>query len=165
MSAWIAWSVLAVALLAAELLTGTFHLLVLSIALASAALAALLGAPLAIQLAIAAALGIGGSVALRRASGRRRGALPAEAEQGFDLGQRVHVPEWRPDRTARASYRGSEWDVELELAAAAALGAGQVPLPGDYRIVAIRANRLVLVPDETAGTFAADPAPVPPPPR
>lgn len=52
MSAWIWWMVLAFGLLILELLTGTFYLLVIAVALAAAGLADLAGALLAIAAAM-----------------------------------------------------------------------------------------------------------------
>lgn len=57
MSAWIWWMVLAFGLLILELLTGTFYLLVIAVALAAAGLAGLAGAPFTMHLVVAAAIG------------------------------------------------------------------------------------------------------------
>ena len=60
MSGYAWWFVLAFGLLIAELVTGTFYLLVIALALASAGVAHLLGAAFAAQLVVAAAIGFGG---------------------------------------------------------------------------------------------------------
>ena len=65
MDSYIVWFVVAFGLLVAELLTGTFYLLVIAIALAAAGFAALAGAPSALQFIVAAAIGLGGSIWLR----------------------------------------------------------------------------------------------------
>jgi membrane protein implicated in regulation of membrane protease activity len=135
MSAYVTWFVVGFALLVAELLTGTFYLLVLAIAAGVAGIAALAGASLPLQLVVAAAIGLVGSLWLRRArAGRTTPA--ADAMQNLDLGQSVRIDHWTAGRTARATYRGSQWDVELAV--------GEEPLPGDYVIREIHGSRLVV---------------------
>jgi membrane protein implicated in regulation of membrane protease activity len=135
-SEWVWWFVAAFALLAAELLTGTFYLLMIAVALAAAGLAALAGAPFVLQLLVAAAVGFGGALALRRSRFGRARHDPAEPLQNMDVGQSVTVENWTTARTARASYRGALWDLEL--------APGETAEPGEYVIRAIHANRLVV---------------------
>src|SRR5436190_2478098 len=66
MSAYWMWWIAAAALVAAELLTGTFYLLVVAIALACGGVAAWLDAGVPVQWLIAAALGVIGIVILQR---------------------------------------------------------------------------------------------------
>jgi membrane protein implicated in regulation of membrane protease activity len=135
MSPYVTWFVVGFALLVAELLTGTFYLLVLAIAAGVAALAALAGAGLPVQLVVAAAIGLGGSLWLRRArAGRTTPA--ADALQNLDVGQSVRIDHWTAGRTARTAYRGAQWDVEL--------AAGEEPLPGDFVIREIHGSRLIV---------------------
>ncbi len=137
MSGYVWWFVLAFGLVIAELVTGTFYLLVLALALASAGVAHLLGAALAVQLVVAAAIGFGGSLWLRHVRlGRRGHREAADSVQNMDVGQVVRVDHWSPARTARASYRGALWDVEL--------AAGEDPVPGEFVIREIHANRLIV---------------------
>jgi membrane protein implicated in regulation of membrane protease activity len=137
MSGYVAWFVLAFGLLIAELVTGTFYLLILSIALAGAGVAHLLGAGLAVQLLVAAAIGFGGSLWLRRSrSSRSSRREPADSLQHMDVGQVVRVDQWSEARTARASYRGALWDVEL--------APGEQAAPGDFVIREIQGNRLIV---------------------
>ena len=56
MSSWIWWMVLAFGLLILELLTGTFYLLVIAVAIAAGGLTNLAGAPFELQLVVAAAI-------------------------------------------------------------------------------------------------------------
>ena len=135
MSAYVTWFVIGFALLVAELLTGTFYLLVFALAAGVAGLAALAGASFALQLVVAAVIGLGGSLWLRRARAGRAGAA-ADAIQNLDVGQSLRIDHWTAARTARASYRGAQWDVEL--------AAGDEPLPGDYVIREIHGSRLVV---------------------
>jgi membrane protein implicated in regulation of membrane protease activity len=139
MDTFIGWFVVAFGLLVAELLTGTFYLLVISIALAVAGLAALAGAPFALQLVVAAAIGIGGSIWLRATKfGKRLHERGDDRVQNMDIGQSLRVDNWTPARTARANYRGAVWDVEL--------APGEQPASGEFVIREIHANRLIVAP-------------------
>jgi membrane protein implicated in regulation of membrane protease activity len=137
MDSYIGWFVVAFGLLVAELLTGTFYLLVISIALAVAGVAALAGAPTALQFVVAAAIGIGGSVWLRATRfGKRLHERGDDRVQNMDIGQSLRVENWTAARTARASYRGAVWDVEL--------APGEQPTSGEFVIREIHANRLIV---------------------
>lgn len=137
MSGYVWWFVLAFGLVIAELVTGTFYLLVIALALAGAGVANLLGAAFAVQVVVAAAIGFGGSLWLRRSRiGRLGRKEAADSVQNMDVGQVVRVDQWSPARTARASYRGALWDVEL--------AAGEDAAPGEFVIREIRANRLIV---------------------
>jgi len=136
MGDWVWWFVLAFVLLVAELLTGTFYLLMIAIALAGAGVASLAGASLAIQLIVAAILGFGGALLLRRLRFGRLQNAAAEPLQNMDIGQTLHVQRWSGTRTARASYRGAQWDVEL--------APGEDPQPGEFVIQSIHGSRLVV---------------------
>ena len=137
MDSYIGWFVVAFGLLVAELLTGTFYLLVISIALAVAGVAALAGAPIALQFVVAAAIGIGGSVWLRATRfGKRLHERGDDRVQNMDIGQSLRVENWTAARTARASYRGAVWDVEL--------APGEQPTSGEFMIREIHANRLIV---------------------
>ena len=139
MDTFIGWFVVAFGLLVAELLTGTFYLLVISIALAVAGLAALACAPFALQLVVAAAIGIGGSIWLRSTRfGKRLHERGDDRVQNMDIGQSLRVDNWTPARTARANYRGAVWDVEL--------APGEQPASGEFVIREIHANRLIVAP-------------------
>ena len=110
MAAYWMWWIVAAALIAAELLTGTFYLLVVGIAVAFGGVVALLGWSSPYQWLTASILGVIGVVALERWK-RGRGRSPDQPP--LDIGQMVKVQSWGPGRTARVSYRGSTWDAEL----------------------------------------------------
>ena len=136
-----AWWVLAGLLVAAELATGTFYLLMFALGLAAAALAAHAGLALTWQL-LAAAL-VGGGATLVWHLHRRRSAgdavpLAADRDVNLDVGERVQVQAWAGDRTTRVSYRGSVWNARLDPAAA--------PATGLHRVAAVEGNWLVLAP-------------------
>ena len=136
MQAYVWWFVLGFGLVVAELMTGTFYLLVIAIALACAGVAAFFDAPLAVQLVIAAVIGLGGSLWLRKSRfGRLRGRH-VDPVQNMDIGQVVRIEHWSPNRTARAAYRGAQWDVEL--------APGEAMQAGEFVIRDIQANRLIV---------------------
>jgi membrane protein implicated in regulation of membrane protease activity len=111
MSAYWLWWIAAAALIAAELLTGTFYLLAVGIAVAIGGVAAWLGAPIPVQLLIAGALGVVGTMLLQR--WKRRLAASTATQPGLDVGQMVQVKSWGPGGVARVAYRGSTWDAEV----------------------------------------------------
>lgn len=133
-----AWWVAAGLLVALELTSGTFYLLMLAIGTVAGAVAAHLGLPFPGQLLAAAAVG-GAAVALWH---RHRAALPAAVtatanpDVNLDVGGRVQVAAWGADRLARVSYRGSAWSARYA-------GAGE-PAPGEHVIVAVEGPQLVL---------------------
>ena len=134
------WFVLAFALLIAELMTGTFYLLMVAIGCAVGGLVALTGGGVPAQLVIGAAVGIAATLILRRTGwGMRRlnGDAAENRDVILDIGEVVQVETWH-DRTAHVRYRGCQWDVALEPGAAARAGA-QV-------IKAIRGSTLIVAP-------------------
>lgn len=132
------WWLLAGGLIALELLTGTFYLLMLSLGIAGAAVAAHLGAPVSVQLATAAVLGCGFVLAWRSYQTHRPPALPAGAnpETNLDVGETIVVDNWHEDGTATTKYRGASWTVSLRPGAASS--------PGPHRIVEVVGSRLVV---------------------
>ncbi|MGB2818089.1 MAG: NfeD family protein [Burkholderiaceae bacterium] len=137
MSGYVWWFVIGFGLLVAELLTGTFYLLIIAVAMGVAGVAYLAGASLALQLVIAAVISLGGSMWLRATKwGKRLHEAGDDRVQHMDLGQSLRVDHWTAARTARAQYRGSVWDVEL--------APGEQPIAGDFVIREIQANRLIV---------------------
>lgn len=138
MDNYVWWFVIGFGLVVAELLTGTFYLLVIAVAFGAAGVAALVGAPIVLQLAIAAAFSVGGTLWLRQSRFGRRlhDRTTSDHVQNMDVGQTLRVEQWAPNRTARANYRGATWDVELV--------PGEEPASGEYVIREITANRLIV---------------------
>lgn len=132
------WWLVAGALVVAELLSGTFYLLMLALGAAAGAVAAHLGAGLTSQLASAAVAG-GGAVVAWHLYRRRLASAGAAADPSalnLDIGSLVQVPHWRADGTARVHHRGSTWDARL-----AAPGPSS---PGPHVIRGMQANQLLL---------------------
>ncbi len=132
------WWVLAGTMVAFELLSGTFYLLMLSFGFVAAAVAAHFGAPLAAQMVVASVFG-GGAVVLWRRYKRMQKPEPsanANRNVNLDIGETVSVTEWQLDGTSTVKYRGANWSVE----------ALDEPLPtaGSYRIVKVIGSRLML---------------------
>jgi len=106
---WV-WWVLAAILIAAELLTGTFYLLAIGVAMAFGGAVAYAGAAAPIQLSVAGVLGVLLTIAAHQ--WRQKRATPPP-QPPLDIGQPVRVRQWRDDGTLRVAYRGADWDAEL----------------------------------------------------
>jgi membrane protein implicated in regulation of membrane protease activity len=134
MAAYWIWWIAAAALIAVELLTGTFYLLVVGLAVACGGFAALVAAPVWLQWLIAAVLGVIGTLWLQR--WKRNFAAKTPQQRALDIGAQVQVVSWGPDRTARVAYRGSTWDAEL--------AAPDTPQTETMYITALRGSVLIL---------------------
>ncbi len=127
------WFLLALVLLGLEMATGTFYLLVVSIAMAVAGLAALFSASMAWQLMLCALTVMAGTMILRR----WRSAQTSEvAGASLDIGQPVEILTWLESGKARVLYRGAEWDAEPASA--------DMPRDGTFYIKELRGSSLVL---------------------
>lgn len=132
-----AWWVAAGLLVAAEMATGTFYLLMLALGVAAAALAAHAGGSFSVQLLTAAAVGGGAIVAWHLLRGARSSAsADAGRDLNLDIGERVQVSAWLPDGSTRIVHRGCEWNARYA-------GDGE-PRPGEHVIRGIDGNRLLL---------------------
>ena len=133
------WWIASGALIAAELTTGTFYLLMLALGFVAAAFAAHAGLGFSVQLLVAALVGGGAVIAWHLKRLRRPAATAAGADRNvnLDIGERVHVVEWQSDGSATVSYRGAQWS-------ARSAGDG-APSPGEHVIRAIDGSRLLLV--------------------
>lgn len=133
MEIYIYWFLLALVLLGLEMVTGTFYLLVVAIAMAVGGLTALLTAGIAWQLILSALTGIAGTIVLRRWKSTHAGEAPSAS---LDIGQPVKVIKWNDNGSVRVFYRGAEWDAELESA--------DMPHDATLYIAAVRGSGLVL---------------------
>lgn len=127
------WFLMALVLLALEMATGTFYLLMLSFAVAAGGMTALLGASLSWQLLLCALSVIAGTLFLRRWKNRQINEVSAA---NLDIGQVVHVLTWLEDGKARVLYRGAEWDAEP--------GSADMPHDGTFYIKEMRGSNLIL---------------------
>ena len=141
MSDWMIWLGLAAVLVMLELSTGTFYLLMIALGMAAGAMAAWLDYTFALQLLVAAAIGVTATTILRTSGWghQRRVDAARDPNVHLDVGQTLHVDTWL-DRDgvalARADYRGAQWDVEL--------APGEVAKPGAFVIREIRGSRLIV---------------------
>jgi membrane protein implicated in regulation of membrane protease activity len=133
MEIYIYWFLLALVLLGLEMVTGTFYLLVLAIALAVGGLTALFTTGIVWQLVLSALTGVAGIIILRRWKSAQASEAPSAS---LDVGQPVKVLKWNDDGTARVNYRGAEWDAELESA--------DISRDATLYIAAVRGSSLVL---------------------
>ena len=140
-SAATGWWVAAGIVIAAELGTGTFYLLMIALGLAAAAVAAHLGMPLPAQMVTGAVVGAGATAAwywYRRQRGSSDNAAHQNRDVNLDIGERVHVAAWSADGTAQVRYRGSGWTARLAPGAPAS--------PGEHVVSAVEGNWLVVLP-------------------
>ncbi len=133
MAAYWLWWILTAVLVGAELLTGTFYLLAVGVALAVGGLAAWLGAGTEAQLLIAGVVAIAGIFVSHR--WRSRHAVPPPLPP-LDVGHAVRVQAWNPDGSARVAYRGTLWTAEL--------ASPEMPRGDVMYIVATRGSTLVV---------------------
>jgi membrane protein implicated in regulation of membrane protease activity len=139
-NAWTLWWLACGVLVAAELATGTFYLLMLALGCAAAAVAAHLGTHATAQTVTAALVGGGATAAWHLNRRRHPKAEPAERNRdvNLDIGESVHVTQWAADGSTRVQYRGAAWSARL-----AEPGACE---PGPHTIVAIHGNELRVAP-------------------
>lgn len=130
------WWVLTGVLVALELTTGTFFLLMLSLGTVAAALVAMFGQGMNAQLVVAALVGGLGAVLLAQWRKRQPPTPQETQDQHLDLGATVQVDAWDAQGSAQVKHRGAAWT--------AVLAPGQTATPGAHRIQAMAGNRLVL---------------------
>jgi membrane protein implicated in regulation of membrane protease activity len=131
------WWLVAGALVALELTTGTFYLLMLALGAAAGAVVAHAGAGFTVQVVVAAAVG-GLAVVVWNAYRQRQTEPPAarETAQHLDVGETVQVDAWDAQGLAQVKHRGANWTAVNTVPSK--------PSPGLHRIQAIQGNRLVL---------------------
>jgi len=134
LSTW--WWIAAGVLVAAELATGTFYLLMLALGAAAGAIAAHAGLGLNAQMLCAALVGGGAVAAWHLKRGGTRPAVHASENRdvNLDIGEQVDITEWHSDGTASTQYRGARWSVRHA-------GSG-TPQPGRHVIRRVEGNRL-----------------------
>ncbi|RQR32254.1 MULTISPECIES: NfeD family protein [unclassified Burkholderia] len=138
MSGHLFWWVGVGVLVVAELLTGTFYLLMIALGFLAGALLQLAGFAPHVQIGAAAAVAITAMIVLRRSGlGRKQKRdTSTNPDVNLDIGATVTVDAWHDGR-ARVQYRGADWDVEL--------AAGERDDARVYQVRAVRGNCLVVV--------------------
>jgi len=139
MDTYLQWTILGFALVIAELLTGTFYLLMLGVAAFGGGAAAWLGHPFPLQATVAgiiAALGCYGVHVYRARNAARQ--MPS-----IDAGQPAHFESWidQPSGLAQVRYRGASWDARVEGAEALEPGALLYVLTADGNTLKVTARR------------------------
>jgi membrane protein implicated in regulation of membrane protease activity len=114
MATYLLWAIAGFVLIIAELLSGTFYLLVLGLAALAAAGVAFASGDFWVQAMVAAGVSLIGIYLVRRWWTNHPD--DSAASNNLDLGQAVVVESW-VDQTAgvaRVKYRGSTWEAKLE---------------------------------------------------
>jgi membrane protein implicated in regulation of membrane protease activity len=136
MDSYLIWLVAGFVLVIAELLLGTFYLLVLGVAAFAGAGSAWLGGAFWVQTVVAAGVAIAGVWWVHQ----HHKASNTVSMPSLDAGQPVHFESWvdQASGMARVRYRGAGWDAQLP--------AGDAPAAGEvYYISAVEGSRLRVV--------------------
>lgn len=109
------WWIAAGLLVAAELASGTFYLLMLAVGACAGALAAHLGLGETTQMVMAAIVGGTAVIALnrRRSRGSKDAPAASNPDMNLDIGQSVQVDAWSADGLAQVQYRGAAWQARF----------------------------------------------------
>jgi membrane protein implicated in regulation of membrane protease activity len=112
METYLIWLVAGFALVIAELVTGTFFLLVLGIAAFAGSAMAWFGQGFWLEALCAAAVAVAGVFWVQR----QRKTMQKPDMASLDLGQAVTLEAWvdRAQGAARVKYRNTQWDAEVE---------------------------------------------------
>jgi membrane protein implicated in regulation of membrane protease activity len=128
------WMLIAGGLVIAELMTGTFYLLMLSLGAAAAALTAYAGGALTWQIVTAAFVGGAAAVLWHMKKSLNTEALDSNVP--LDIGETVTVDAWDAQGHTQVKYRGAQW--------AAVCSSNAALETGLHRISEMHGNRLVL---------------------
>lgn len=112
METYLIWLVAGFALVIAELVTGTFYLLVLGVAAFAGAAMAWFGLGFWAEALCAAVVAIAGAFWVKR----QRKSMQRPDMASLDVGQVVTFDAWvsREQGVARVKYRNTQWDAEVE---------------------------------------------------
>ena len=135
-STW--WWLLTGALVAVEMLSGTFYLLMLALGAVAAAIAAHLGVPLVAQMTVASLAALVSVALWYQLKKRQPGDPSARAQRSvnLDVGEIIQVEAWLPDGSAQVRYRGALWRVIQR--------PGNAPVPGSYRVAELVGSSLLV---------------------
>jgi membrane protein implicated in regulation of membrane protease activity len=136
------WWLLTGALVALELATGTFYLLMLALGMAAGAISAHLGLVGASQLVVAALIGAAAVLGWHRTYPKKsKHAADRNQDVHLDIGNTVEVKEWTSPQATLVMHRGAEWAAKPS---GQGLPSDALPDIGPHRIVAVDGNTLVL---------------------
>lgn len=116
------WWALFGAFVIAELLSGTFYLLMLGLACAGGALSAHLGASVVFQVSASALLAVALALGPLPKALQARLSRSAKHLKSSDSGFKVRVDSIDPDGTPVVTHRGAPWRVHLTAPATVAVG-------------------------------------------
>lgn len=139
---WGLWFAAAGILVAVEIFTGTFYLLMLALGCIAGGIAAVLGLGMPFQFSLSALVGLIATLLLTKSrfNPKRFHQPQQDPNMNMDIGNTVVINEWQTlsegISRARISYRGAMWDVELSKEAQAK--------SGTFVIQEIRSNRLIV---------------------
>ena len=114
MATYLLWAIAGFVLVIAELLTGTFYLLVFGVAALVGALVAFLGGAVWLQVVSTAAASLVGVYLVHR--WWQKHPKDSKSENSLDVGQTVIFERWvnEAGKIARVRYRGSSWDAKVD---------------------------------------------------
>ncbi len=139
------WWLIAGGLVAAELASGTFYLLMLAVGASAAAISAHLQLSLTLQIVAGSVVGGLAVVLWRIYQNRVVTSNPQEhASQHLDIGEKVQVNQWNDQGLAQVHHRGATWR--------AICADGQTQEIGTYQIADIQGNTLVLINTSTSSS-------------
>ena len=139
MEMWVLWVIVGLVLVIAELVTGTFYLLVLGVGAFAAALVHWAGGNALIQALAGGGVAIGGALVVHHWHESHRKADEGRANF-LDRGQPVVLEGWANEAAglARVKYRGASWDARV--------AASTKPVPGaTLYIVSQEGQTLVVI--------------------
>ena len=144
MEVWVLWVIVGLVLVIAELVTGTFYLVVLGVGAFAAALVSWAGGNPLIQALAGGGVAIGGAMIVHHWHESHRKSDEGRANF-LDRGQPVVLEGWANEAAglARVKYRGASWDARV----AAAIK----PVPG----------ATLYIDSQEAGTLVVTEAPPP----
>jgi membrane protein implicated in regulation of membrane protease activity len=144
MELWLIWVIVGFVLVIAELMTGTFYLLVLGVGAFAASVVAWAGGELLLQSVVGGVVAVGGAMLVHHWHGERG---PADGRSNLlDRGQPVVLEAWSNEGAgiARVKYRGASWEARLA-------GSEARPAPGaTLYIDGMEGNTLIVVPAKAA---------------
>jgi membrane protein implicated in regulation of membrane protease activity len=140
MEMWVLWVIVGLVLAIAELVTGTFYLLVLGGGAFAAAVASWAGGNALVQALVGGGVAIGGAILVHHWHEAHRKADEGRANF-LDRGQPVVLEGWANEAAglARVKYRGASWDARV--------AAGTKPVPGTTLYIDAQEGQTLVVID------------------